>query len=43
MYIFDDERRFRSGINALNMWPFYKIDPRLLCMGQYWGPQVSKE
>ncbi|CAD8088033.1 unnamed protein product [Paramecium primaurelia] len=37
MYIFYEERKFRSSINQLNIWPFYKIDPRLLCMGQYWG------
>ncbi|CAK95176.1 unnamed protein product (macronuclear) [Paramecium tetraurelia] len=37
MYIFYEETKFRSSVNQLNIWPFYKIDPRLLCMGQYWG------
>ena len=29
-------------MNGLNIWPFYKIDERLVCMGQYWGLNKSK-
>lgn len=43
MYIFDDQHRFRAAMNALNIWPFYRIDPRMLCMGQYWGLIESKD
>lgn len=30
-------------MNSLNIWPFYRIDPRMLCMGQYWGLQEPLE
>ena len=35
--LFDDQKRFQSGIKALNIWPFYEIDERLGCMKEYKG------
>lgn len=42
--LFDEKGQFRSGIQDLNIWPFYKIDDRLGCMKEYNGVKsnVSK-
>ena len=37
MNVFDDRGIIRTGLNPMNIWPFYKVDERLACMGQYWG------
>ena len=33
--LFDEKGQFRSGVQDLNIWPFYKIDDRLGCMKEY--------
>lgn len=35
--IFNEERKLRTGIVDLNVWPFYTIDSRLGCMKEYHG------
>lgn len=35
--LFDEKGQFRSGIQDLNIWPFYDIDERLGCMKEYNG------
>ena len=35
--LFDERGQFRSGIQDLNIWPFYSIDERLGCMKEYHG------
>ncbi|KAL4490435.1 hypothetical protein ABPG72_002645 [Tetrahymena utriculariae] len=35
--LFDQDDKYRQGLNALNIWPFYRIQNRLCCMSQYWG------
>lgn len=35
--LFDEKGQFRSGIQDLNIWPFYKLDKRLGCMKEYNG------
>ena len=35
--LFDEKGQFRSGIQDLNIWPFYSIDERLGCMKEYNG------
>ena len=42
--LFDEKGQFRSGVQDLNIWPFYKIDDRLGCMKEYNGvkSEVSK-
>jgi hypothetical protein len=37
MNLFDEKKRFQSGIQDLNIWPFYEIDERLGCMKEYKG------
>ncbi|KRX06528.1 Protein kinase-like domain [Pseudocohnilembus persalinus] len=41
LQIFDQLEKINQGNFALNLWPFYRIQPRLICMNQYWG--ISKE
>jgi len=35
--LFDEFGNIRSGLQALNVWPFYMIEERLACMGDFWG------
>lgn len=35
--LFNEKGRLRTGINDLNIWPFYDIDSRLGCMKEYNG------
>jgi hypothetical protein len=37
MNLFDEKKRFKSGVRDLNIWPFYEIDERLGCMKEYNG------
>ena len=37
MNLFDEKMKFRSGVQPLNLWPFYQIDKRLGCMKEYKG------
>lgn len=39
--LFDEKGHFPSSFNQLNIWPFYKVDPRLSCMSEYNG-QISR-
>jgi len=39
--LFDEKHQFRSGIQDLNIWPFYKIDERLGCMKEYNGMSLA--
>ena len=42
--LFDENSQFRSGVQDLNIWPFYEKDERLGCMKEYNGVKsdVSK-
>lgn len=42
MYIFDENMLYRQGNSVLNIWPFYQVDPRFQCQGQYWGLQNNE-
>ncbi len=33
--LFDEEGKFSSGANKLNLWPFYRVEERCACMQQY--------
>jgi phosphatidylinositol-4,5-bisphosphate 3-kinase len=35
--LFDEHKKFKSGLQSLNVWPFYEIDERLGCMKEYKG------
>lgn len=35
--LFDEFGHIRTGLQALNIWPFYMIEERLACMGDFWG------
>ena len=35
--LFDEFGNIRTGLQVLNIWPFYMIEPRLACMGDFWG------
>jgi len=35
--LFDEKKKFKSGLQDLNIWPFYEIDERLGCMKEYNG------
>jgi len=37
MNLFDEKGRWRNGKHDLNVWPFYKTDPRLGCFKEYNG------
>jgi hypothetical protein len=37
MNLFDENKKFISGVQDLNLWPFYEIDERLGCMKEYKG------
>lgn len=37
MNLFDEKKKFMSGVRDLNIWPFYEIDERLGCMKEYKG------
>jgi phosphatidylinositol-4,5-bisphosphate 3-kinase len=39
--LFDELGRLRTGLTALNIWPFYKIEPRLASMEEYWGKTTN--
>lgn len=41
MNLFDEKKKFKSGIIDLNIWPFYEIDERLGCMKEYKGRQYN--
>lgn len=34
--VFDFYGRMKDGVITLNLWPFYKIDPRFASMDQFW-------
>ena len=38
--LFDEKKQFRSGLQDLNIWPFYTIDERLGCMKEYNGMSI---
>ena len=35
--IFDMVGEYRQGLSGLNLWPFYRHEPRLSCAGEFWG------
>ena len=35
--IFDEKGIMRQGLFSLNLWPFYRIEERLVCMQEFWG------
>ena len=37
MSLFDAFGKMIQGYVVLNLWPFYRYEPRLLCMDEYWG------
>lgn len=37
MNLFDEKKKYMSGVHDLNIWPFYEIDERLGCMKEYKG------
>jgi len=37
LQIFDCVGEFRQGMNSLNLWPFYRHEPRLTCAEEFWG------
>lgn len=41
MNLFDQNKRFVSGVQDLNLWPFYQNDERLGCMKQYKGMKLD--
>ena len=45
--LFDEQKRFQSGVRDLNLWPFYEIDERLGCMkeykGRYYDPKEDRD
>ncbi|EGR27401.1 phosphatidylinositol- -diphosphate 3-kinase, putative [Ichthyophthirius multifiliis] len=44
LWVFNEDGIFAQGLNALNVWPFYRVQDRLSCMNQYWGvPNIPKE
>jgi hypothetical protein len=40
--LFDENKKFKSGIQSLNVWPFYEIDERLGCMKEYKGRRYTE-
>ena len=41
MNLFNEKQKFKSGRQALNLWPFYQIDRRLGCMKEYKGREYK--
>lgn len=41
MNLFDENKKFKCGIQDLNIWPFYEIDERLGCMKEYKGRRFN--
>ena len=43
MNLFDENKRFQTGVKDLNIWPFYRIDERLGCMKEYKGRSYNPD
>lgn len=39
--LFDDKGHLRSGLVGLHIWPFYRIEPRLACMQEFFGSTLD--
>lgn len=39
--LFNELGRLRTGLIDLNIWPFYRIEPRLASMEEYWGKTTN--
>ena len=35
--LFDLVGEYQQGLKGLNLWPFYRHEPRLSCSGEFWG------
>lgn len=35
--LYDEFGRLRTGLQCLNIWPFYRVEPRFSCMNSYCG------
>lgn len=39
--IFDEFGELRTGIQEMQIWPFYRVEARLSCMQDFWGLQTD--
>lgn len=39
--LFDDKGYLRSGLVGLQIWPFYRLEPRLACMQEFYGSTLD--
>ncbi|CAD8067341.1 unnamed protein product [Paramecium primaurelia] len=37
MYLFDQNSKFKQGLQTLNLWPFYDINPKIGCFQDFKG------